>query len=180
MKTGIYAIINRAWYIGQSQDVERRWEQERAQLKRGTFHNRHLQNSWSKHGEAVFDFRLLFECGVDRLGICEQAVFDLLQACGIGCYNEGPFLPAARRGKTHTQEARSKLREKAKAQMASPESRARIAEANRKRVWSPQSRAKVGKAAAGNQHSVGFHRSPEHLDRLNEGYKLWRLSLPQS
>jgi group I intron endonuclease len=59
---GIYSItnlVNRKTYIGKSSNVFHRWDIHKSRLLSGTHTNIHLQNSWNKHGEDNFEFRII-------------------------------------------------------------------------------------------------------------------------
>ena len=109
---GIYNIIHMpsgTRYIGQSVNIEKRNRVELSALRRGKSDNAHLQSAWNKYGEEQFVFSTLFSCATERLTICEQGVYDLFQAIGIPCYNEGPFLDHPMRGKHHSLKTKQKI-----------------------------------------------------------------------
>lgn len=69
-RTGIYGIVNTAtgkWYVGQAEDIERRWAKHLYELRTGTHHSEKLQRSYEKHREDAFLFFVLEECPVDLL-----------------------------------------------------------------------------------------------------------------
>ena len=174
MTTGVYEIVNTLngkRYVGQAQDVRSRWGNERGLLRRGHFHNAHLQRAWNKHGEEMFDFRIVLECEPHELTRLEQAMYDMNISAGIECYNVGPFLDCPVRGKPHTPEARAKMRSKFTSERRSmvstamrgnqynlgrkhtPETRARNSEA-RRALWStPEYRTRVSVAQLGRKHT---------------------------
>jgi len=55
-------LINNKIYIGQSLDIYNRWKGHIKDLKNNRHHNKHLQNSWNKYGESIFEFEILKEC----------------------------------------------------------------------------------------------------------------------
>lgn len=64
INTGIYYIlntVNNKRYVGQAAiSFEKRWCTERCHLRANLgFPNRHLQASWNKYGEDVFEFQVL-------------------------------------------------------------------------------------------------------------------------
>lgn len=70
MTIGIYRILNKVnnkVYIGQSIDVENRLKQYKSCLNRGDHHNPHLQHSWDKYGEDVFEFGIITKCDESEL-----------------------------------------------------------------------------------------------------------------
>ena len=46
-------------YVGSTVEKERRWQQHRSKLELGEHENDHLQKSWNKYGESVFEFSVL-------------------------------------------------------------------------------------------------------------------------
>jgi hypothetical protein len=95
-QTGIYAIkniVDDRVYIGSTSDsFKRRWYNHKYTLGKNTHGNRHLQNSWNKHGEDAFEFSVIE--GVDDgklLSEREQYWIDYYTATDGGCYN---ILPA--------------------------------------------------------------------------------------
>lgn len=62
---GIYQIrnkINNKVYIGQSNNIQRRWQEHIYRLNKGDHENEHLQNAWNKYGADTFEFSILVEC----------------------------------------------------------------------------------------------------------------------
>lgn len=69
-KCGIYGIhnmINDQWYVGQSQDIEKRWNAHRWGLSHGIGESIHLLRAWRKYGEAAFEWIVLEECNIKAL-----------------------------------------------------------------------------------------------------------------
>lgn len=65
MTCGIYCIhnkINNNKYIGQSINIEKRFETHKYYLNRKSHHNQHLQSAWNKYGEHNFEFSILKRC----------------------------------------------------------------------------------------------------------------------
>lgn len=125
---GIYAIENTASkkvYIGQAQDVRKRWNEHLRTLRLGNHGNSHLQRSWNKHGEASFRFVLLEECDVCDLDAREQAWIDTLEAVKEG-YNISPTASTTR-GYRHTDEAKATMSHCSKMAWEDPEFRDRMA-----------------------------------------------------
>lgn len=57
MTCGIYCIrnkINNNKYIGQSVNIEKRFETHKHFLNKNSHHNRHLRRAWDKYGEHSF------------------------------------------------------------------------------------------------------------------------------
>lgn len=85
--SGIYSIINTVngkYYIGKSNNIYRRWYDEKLGLKNGTFHNVHIQRAWNLYGADAFKFGIIEECEEDMLAEREKfwiSYFD--------CYDNG-------------------------------------------------------------------------------------------
>ena len=76
---GIYKITNTVtgkFYIGSAVNIKSRWADHRSRLGANKHHNRHLQNSWNKHGEDSFTFEVLEYCEKERLIEREQFYID--------------------------------------------------------------------------------------------------------
>lgn len=59
---GIYSIknkINGKIYIGQTQDIDKRWNQHINNLNKNKHINIYLQNAWNKYGQDNFDFNVI-------------------------------------------------------------------------------------------------------------------------
>ena len=64
-KPGVYCFINICngkRYIGQSNNLRKRYNTHRYQLKNGRHHNKHLQRAWNKYGENNFKYIILQIC----------------------------------------------------------------------------------------------------------------------
>lgn len=61
---GIYKItnkINNKVYIGETMDVEKRWNEHKESLKNNTHHSYKLQSDWNEYGENNFLFEIIYE-----------------------------------------------------------------------------------------------------------------------
>ncbi|MDE5422124.1 GIY-YIG nuclease family protein [Ancylomarina sp. DW003] len=88
IKIGIYCIKNRLnnrCYIGQSNDIYKRWNQHKAALKEGNG-NRKLQIDWDKYGENSFDFLILEELPDDKYELEKRESY---YAYTYDAWNEG-------------------------------------------------------------------------------------------
>lgn len=62
MTMGIYQILNKnngKRYIGSSNNIKLRFYHHKNLLRKNAHHSKHLQASWDKNGEFVFDFNIV-------------------------------------------------------------------------------------------------------------------------
>jgi group I intron endonuclease len=114
--SGIYAIentVNGKIYIGQAQDVYRRWHAHMTASRAGKM-ARKLMNAWRKYGEQSFRFFVVERCAVADLDTREQAWIDTFDAVNSG-YNVSPTAGSVR-GTKQTDERRKLTAERVKAQ----------------------------------------------------------------
>lgn len=84
MKSGIYCIyniVNSKRYIGQAENIEKRWKSHLSRLRTSKHENEHLQRSWEKYGEKSFNFLILEETEKDFFILNEREIY------WIGFYN---------------------------------------------------------------------------------------------
>lgn len=65
MVVGIYSIYNKSngkYYIGQSINVRKRWNEHKSNLNRNIHPNKHLQSAWNLYGSDSFEFKLVKSC----------------------------------------------------------------------------------------------------------------------
>jgi group I intron endonuclease len=146
---GVYRITNKVTgkhYVGSAAHMRRRWNQHRAQLRKGSHHSVKLQRSWDEHGEAAFEFVLLEVIEDEALLLaCEQKWMDALDGYAGGynaCREAGRTV-----GRTWTDEQRKRASESKKGRVFSDEHRARISEALRGRTHSDECKAKIAAKA---------------------------------
>lgn len=87
--SGIYKIenmINHKIYVGQSQDIHKRFMRHKNDLNSNRSFNSHLQRSWNKYGENNFSFEILEVCNIDDLDCREMFWIEKLDAYRNG-YN---------------------------------------------------------------------------------------------
>lgn len=166
MVSGIYLITcteNQRRYVGSAQNIVNRWKDHRLDLIRGRHHNRHLQRSWNKYGEAAFEWAILevIDESITLLAR-EQFWIDTLHPE----FNISPFAN----------------RPTNKGYRMSDDARARIAESNR-RVWAEmtEEQRKARGVSATHPHSEETKLTLRR--RTREAYasgKLSRVRVPHS
>ena len=80
---GIYKSenkINGKCYVGQSIDIQNRWNIHKTHLKNNYHHNIYLQRAWNKYGEDNFKFEILELCLEDELDSKEIEWIDRLRS----------------------------------------------------------------------------------------------------
>lgn len=167
--SGIYIIRNLKngkFYIGQAQDIRKRWAEHKWKLN-GNFHtNNHLQSAWNKYGAKVFKFLVLEYCAIDKLNEREQVQLNI-HVLSDNCYNIALDAKAPFRGRKATEETRAKMSAARKGHEVSNETRRKIAEKShnisdetRQRMSEAQSnrsaetRKKISDVHLGKTHSV--------------------------
>lgn len=105
--SGIYKIRNiqnNHLYIGSAENIKRRWNKHRSDLRKGIHHSSHLQNAFNKYGESNFEFSILEYCEKFELISNEQAWINKLKPE----YNIRPTAGSAL-GMKHSKETRAKI-----------------------------------------------------------------------
>ena len=91
-KSGIYKIVNKLntrFYIGSAKEFKRRYTQHLNSLKKGTHHNKFLQNDFNKCGTDAFVFEVLEVTQGTTLQrrVIEESYLDRLHDNCVVCYN---------------------------------------------------------------------------------------------
>ena len=109
--TGIYAIkneITQKYYIGQSININSRWNCHRYELNNNIHINQHLQNSWNKYGESNFSFSIIESCNAEDLDSREKYWISYFNS-----FKDGYNMDQGGQGTSgykHTEEEISKMR----------------------------------------------------------------------
>lgn len=118
--SGIYIIANTKngnFYIGQSVNMQSRWDSHKAALNKGVHKNSHLQRAWNKYGKVMFGFLVLEYCSIEALDAREQHYLDLY-ASNDNCYNVAKDVQGPQRGRTLSDEHKRKISDTRKANKA--------------------------------------------------------------
>lgn len=112
---GIYKIVNKTTgqcYVGQSQRIEKRLKEHFRLLRWNKHPNQHLQNAYNKYGVENFYGAIEVECpNLEELDMLEEAFLKKdawFEEPTV--YNIADFAKAPMRGKTHSEEARERIR----------------------------------------------------------------------
>lgn len=89
--SGIYKIVNNTnnkYYIGSSNNIHKRWNYHKEDLRRKNHHCQYLQRSWNKYGKDNFDFVIIEENIPEKdLLITEQKYLDVAKLEKNKCFN---------------------------------------------------------------------------------------------
>jgi len=180
---GIYCIeniVNNKRYIGQSVDIEQRWDRHKRSLNGGYHHNSHLQRAWDFYGEDNFKFYVLDECEHDKLNELESyyiTLYDSMnEAFGYNLESGGSAkkyvsditrkrMSESAKGKRLSQETRLKISKSVtghKPGTFTQESLKRISDFNKGKIIPEKTRHKISETLK------GIKRSEETLKKRKE------------
>lgn len=180
--SGIYKILcvpTGKFYIGSSQDVERRRKGHWRALRRNAHYSPHLQNSWNKYGATAFVFSLIEVVPASELLAREQAWLDSTRCYDkVVGFNVARCAEAPARGATVSVETRRKLSEALEGRTIPAEARANMAVAQKLRMQRLDERQTAGSARRGcvvskvTRQKMAVARqeawaSPEYRERLS-------------
>lgn len=60
-------VVNNKKYVGQSDNIKRRWKAHYRELTTNRHYSKHLQNAWNKYGENNFNFKIIEYCDIELL-----------------------------------------------------------------------------------------------------------------
>lgn len=181
--SGIYIIRNKKndkIYIGQAQNISKRWGEHRRTLESGKHTNRHLQFAWNKYGAGSFEFKVLERCAIDQLDKREQHYLDIYISKGI-CYNINPSakttrgmkcsdetkhkISIARTGKAINENVRQKISHALKGRKLNDNQHKAIVESNKNRIISDKVKQQFSELL---RNQKGAKHTPERIKRKSE------------
>ena len=157
MQAGIYLITCVASgrvYVGQTDNITRRFNQHRALLRGNRHFNDFLQAAWNAHGEDAFCFELVEQVPAEVLDQKETDWFNTFPRTRLFNVNEPGR--GGRRGHT-----------------LSDATKRRISEANRGRILSDVTRRKMSAARIGNTFSKGVTFDDARRAQHSASIKAW-------
>jgi group I intron endonuclease len=187
--SGIYRITSPTGrvYVGQAQDIGKRWADHKRSAVGGYHPNRIIQRSVSKNGIESHSFDVVEICPLEELDQREQAWIDACLVLGekvrmnispTAGSNRGLIpsketrekLSAALKGRVVPEETRKNMSLAQKGRVISEETRARLSAARQGRVISEETRAKTSASLKGRSFSE------EHRAKISAAAKIRGIS----
>lgn len=175
---GIYSItntVNGKVYVGQTEDIERRWKQHRHLLNRGKHSNSHLQRSWRKYGWSSFRFRTIEEIPSPAPLTEAEArwIKDLHAKDRRRGYNTADPVDGMT-GFKHSDESKARMSKLAKGRKISPETRAKMSKALKGKSWTAKHRERAVESRRKNGtlgRPKGYKHSEETKAKIAEAHR---------
>ncbi len=187
MARGIYKVINvvsNKFYVGSAEDFVKRKRTHWWRLRAGHHHNKHLQASWDKYGEAAFVFAIVVEVpeDADLMALerewlnehygkpyCYNAAADPV-AFGKG--KKGELNPSWGKRFSHTAEAKAKISAAGRNRgPVSEETREKRRKAMQGHMVTQETRAKL-REYKGEQHHFYGQKRPEHGAKVSRAIEM--------
>jgi group I intron endonuclease len=151
--SGIYVIknvVNGKFYLGQSQQLNKRKSVHFTDLRFNRHRNKHLQRAYNRYGESNFKFEVIVNCSPDELMLEEQKLLDLYGNTSL-CYNIATDATAPMRGRKHSEVTKSLIAAGNRGRSVSKETRGRLSAARKGKGHSDEVRRRIGLAHFGSK-----------------------------
>lgn len=170
----IFNTINGKRYLGQSENMEKRFVRHRWELQRGVHHSKKFQRARDKYGESAFKFLPILTCAKSMLDFYEQQLLEKVKpeynVCTVASSTRGIKHPprssdfcarskAWRTGQTASLEARKNMSKANKGRKFSDESIRKSAPARTGGKRTPEAKKRMSDA------HIGKKRSPESIKK---------------
>lgn len=171
--SGIYKIkniINSKVYIGSSINIKSRWQKHISELRNGRHSNKHLLESYKKHGEQNFQFSILEEVKeLESLILKEQHYLDFYKSYEKENGYNLRKIADSNYGYKHTKESVEKFRIASTGKTHTEEAKKRISLANKGRIFSEETKLKMSLAKKGkSNHWKGKKRTEKQKKLISE------------
>ena len=178
MKIGIYCIrnlVNNKVYIGQSQHIQARFNEHRADLRHSRHHNPCLTNSWNKYGPENFEFTIIEECTLDVIDELEIQWIQFSDSCNLDKgYNLSTGGESSARGVKRTEEQNTSRSEWTRSNTNTPEFRIRHSEALKRAFSTPEHKELMSGKSKRSHNTPGYlenqrvrQNTPEYREMLS-------------
>lgn len=170
--SGIYKITNTQngkFYVGSSVQIESRIFKHLGLLRKGKHNNGHMQAAFALYGEDVFDFSLIEACDRHELLAREQHHIDTLQPEYNICKVAGNTL-----GVRHTDDAKAKMtvanmgNKRRVGKSHSEQTKQLLRDKAVLRTHTDETKSKISKAGIGNKSNTGRKLSASHVAKVAE------------
>lgn len=189
-KSGIYKITNTVTgkiYVGKSVDLKQRWHSHKSYLRSGTHCNEYLQRSWDKYGEESFVFEIIEYCPVENIEQREIYWINTLDSYkngynltigGEGCVGRIPTQEHRERlrqsnigkqcrcGWKHTEEAKTKISQRAKGRILSEEHKQILFASRKGKPISEEHKQQIREYRTGQKYT---QKQKEKMGKLHQG-----------
>lgn len=177
VKSGVYRILNLKngkYYIGSSVNINARFRLHRSNLDLNKHENKHLQNSWNKHGKAYFRFDVLLYCSPRDLLFYEQRVLDVFYNYGNSNGYNICRIASNSLGTIRSNESKAKMRKAAKRRMENKETRDKISKSlignlpwnkGKKGCYSEETIKKISNSLKGN---IPINKDTVHTNEIKD------------
>lgn len=171
MEAGVYIILNNTnnnIYIGSTNNIKRRWDWHKNQLKKNKHGNKYLQRAYNKYGKDNFSFEIVEYINTESLLLSREQKwldffnpeYNILKIAG------SPL------GYKHTEEAKKKISEAGKIKIFTQEHRDNLSKASKGKpnlklkgtTRTEEVKNKIGKANKGRKMS---DETKEKLRQIN-------------
>ena len=180
-RTGVYSIRNRIngkRYVGSaSRSFRTRWGYHLKDLRANKHRNRHLQSSWRKYGEDVFEFEILEVCEPDDCVSREQVFMDAMEVtCDVHGYNIAPIAGSCRgiirkKGRIVSEETRRKMSEALKGRNPTEEQLRKLSAAIKGVKRKPFTAETKAKMAASQRGKKASPEARQNMANAQRGHK---------
>jgi group I intron endonuclease len=150
---GIYKVTNPkgAVYIGESKDIERRWNNEYTKLK--CKKQRKLYNSFVCYGVENHIFEIVKECTIEEIPYYERHYQEYYNVLDKDYGLNLKYTKVGEKKGVHSDETRKKMSESAKGKIISNEQREKLRIANIGKKHTEETKKKISKISKGRKHT---------------------------